>query len=146
MPRRSRGPRLWLRPPRHRAGRRDSAVWIIRDGGRDKSTGCSAGERGEAEKRLASYIAAKYAPERRERDISEIPLADVITIYLRDVAPGQARPEKAAERCDRLLDFFGEKMLDFVTGESCRAYAQGVYPFEPRSNTLSNPSVAESNL
>jgi len=48
----------------------------------------------------------------------------VISIYLADVAPNQARPEKAAERCGRLLQFFGERKLDSVTGAACRAYAE----------------------
>ena len=82
------------------------------------------GERREAEAALAEYIASKYAPARRERDIGEIPVADVISVYLADVAPNQARPEKAAERCGRLLEFFGERHLSEVTGSTCRAYAE----------------------
>ena len=45
MPRRSKGARLWLRPERAAGGRAERAVWIIRDGGVDKSTGCGASER-----------------------------------------------------------------------------------------------------
>lgn len=111
MPRPNKGAHLWLRPPR-----RDSAgcvvknaVWIIKDSGRQVSTGCGAGEREAAERKLAEYIASKYAPERRERALSEIRVADVIKIYLDDVAPGHARPEKTAERAERLLEFFGDK-------------------------------------
>jgi integrase len=37
--------------------------------------------------------------------------------------PGQARPEKAAERAERLLDFFGHMTLDEITGAKCREYA-----------------------
>ena len=123
MPRQSRGPRLWLRPARERAKGLEPAVWIIRDCGRDKSTGRGASERHAAEEALAAYIASKYAPSRRERDIDQIPIADVISVYLTDVAPHQARPEKAAERCGRLLDFFGTRNLDAVTGSTCREYA-----------------------
>jgi integrase len=47
----------------------------------------------------------------------------VIAIYLQDVAPGQARPERAGERAERLLDFFGDKTLDKITGAKCREYA-----------------------
>ena len=61
---------------------------------------------------LADYIASKYTPARRDRDIAEIPIADVINVYLADVAPNQARPEKAAERCGRLLQFFGDEYLN----------------------------------
>ena len=74
-------------------------------------------------KGLQIYIASKYAPERRERPLSEIRVADVIAIYRVDVAPGQARPEKAGERAERLLEFFGHRRLDEVTGALCREYA-----------------------
>ncbi len=121
MPRHARGPYLWLRPPRERG---DPSIWIIRDAGRQFSTGLGVGDRGDAERRLAEYIAGKYAPARRERDIADIPIADVINVYLADVAPSQARPEKAAERCGRLLGFFGERRLNEVTGATCRAYAE----------------------
>jgi integrase len=125
MPRESRGPYLWLRPARQREDKgAERAVWVIKDAGHQQSTGFSIGARREAEAALADYIASKYAPARRERDITEIPIADVISVYLADVAPNQARPEKAAERCGRLLQFFGERTLDSVTGSTCRAYAE----------------------
>jgi integrase len=124
LPRHARGPYLWLRPARQRSAGSDPALWIIRDAGHQRSTGFGQSNRGEAEKALADYIADKYAPARRERGIAEIPVADVINIYLADVAPNQARPEKAAERCGRILEFFGERCLSEVTGASCRAYAE----------------------
>jgi integrase len=125
MPRQSRGPYLWLRPARQREDKgAERAVWVIKDGGRQHSTGFSTGARREAETALADHIANKYAPARRGRDITEIPIADVISVYLADAAPNQARPEKAAERCGRLLQFFGARTLDSVTGSTCRAYAE----------------------
>jgi integrase len=125
MPRRSRGPYLWLRPPeRDESGAVvKSARWIIKDRRRQTGTGCSASEIEEAERKLAEYIAAKYAPARRERGLAEIPISDVIDIYLSDVVPGQARPEKARERAGRLNDYFGAMTLDQITGATCRAYA-----------------------
>lgn len=124
MPRPARGARLWLRPARRRAnGAIEPAVWLICDGKRQISTGLGVDARAEAENRLSQHIAAKYAPERRERPLSEILIADVIAIYLADVAPGLARPEKTAERAERLLAFFGSETLDHVTGARCRAYA-----------------------
>jgi integrase len=125
MARHSKGAHLWLRPARDRGERGvERAAWVIKDDGRQIATGCGSTERQEAERALADYIASKYEPARRERDIAEIPVADVISIYLDDVAPGQARPEKAAERCCRLLDFFGEMRLSEVNGSTCRAYAE----------------------
>jgi integrase len=124
MPRQSRGPYLWLRPVRKRArdGSIERAVWIIRDGKHRQSTGCGDGDRGEAERRLAAHIASKHEAPRRERDLSAIPVADVLSLYLTEVAPGKARPKAIAARCKRLLVFFGGMKLDKVNGASCRAY------------------------
>lgn len=135
MPRPGKGARLYLRPARRddAGGVRESAKWLIRDGGRDIGTGCGVDARAEAERRLAEYLTSKYAPERRERDISQISVSDVIAIYLTDVAPYQARPEKAGERAERLLRFFGRRRLDEITGALCREYVESRHG-EGRSN------------
>jgi len=123
MPRHAAGARLWLRPARKDADGYDrEAVWVIKDGRRQVSTGFGPDGRAEAEKRLAEHIAEKYQPVRRERDLAEIHVADVIRIYVDDCAPNQARPEKAAERAERLLEFFGAKRLDEITGKLCGEY------------------------
>ena len=125
MPRQSKGAHLWLRPARDRGDKGvERATWVIRDGGRQIATGCGASERREAEKALADHIASKYQPARRERDISEIWIADVLNVYLTDVAPRQARPEKCGERILRLAEFFGDKHLSDINGSTCRAYAE----------------------
>jgi integrase len=123
MSRQSKGAHLWLRPERDRGDKGvERAAWVIKDDGRQIATGC--GERREAEAALGEYITSKHQPVRRERDISEIQIADVLNIYAADVAPRQARPEKCGERILRLIDFFGEKNLSEVTGSTCRAYAE----------------------
>ena len=137
MPRSNKSSHLWLRPARR--GGTEAAVYIILDGRRQVSTGCGIDAREEAEKRLADYIANKYAPERRERPLSEIRISDVIPIYLADVAPGQARPEKAGERAVRLLQFFGDRRLDQITGWLCREYATWR---DGRANRSKGPAVA----
>ena len=124
MPCPRKGARLWLRPASRDASGKiiENARWLIKDGGRQIGTECGANAREEAEKRLADYIASKYAPERRERPLSEIRIADVIGIYLADVVPGQANPAKAGERAERLLEFWGLQTLDYVNGTTCREY------------------------
>lgn len=125
LSRKSKGARLWLRPARTDAdGIVRAARWFILDGTKQIGTGIGEGEGGEAEKRLAEYIAAKHAPPRRERALAQIPIADVIAVYLDDVVPGQARPQQGAERAERLLEFFGDKTLDDVTGKLCREYVE----------------------
>ena len=124
MPRPNKGARLWLRPARRKGGRLiANAVWIIIDGNRHIATGCLKGQAGEAEKRLAAYIAEKYRPSRHARDIDQIDVADVLSIYLEDCGPRMADQPKL-ERCiARLNDYWGGKMLSQVTAAECRAYA-----------------------
>lgn len=119
MSRRSKGPRLYLKPPR-RDG--EQPIWIIRDGAASTSTGCGKGELAEAERKLAEYLASKHQPARRNSSIETIPVSDVIDIYGADVVPGLARPEKAIERADRLLEFFGKYHLADISGKLCRKY------------------------
>lgn len=123
MPRRSKGAHLWLRPARRKHGRVVArAVWIIIDGSRHISTGCFEGQAGEAEKRLAEYIAAKYQPARRARDIAQIDVADVLSIYLDDCGGRQADQDELARRIGKLNEFWGGKTLASVNAASCRAY------------------------
>ena len=124
MPRTSKGARLWLRPARRKGGRLiANAVWIIIDGGRHVATGCLKGEAREAEKKLAAYIAAKYRPSRLAKDIDQIDIADVLSLYLDDCGP-RITDQPKLERCiGRLNDFWGGKMLSEVTAAECRAYA-----------------------
>lgn len=58
MPRRAKGARLYLRKRRGR-----ETVWVILDEENEASTGCGAGDRGSAEKALASYIARGEVPQ-----------------------------------------------------------------------------------
>ena len=83
MPRPSKGPRLYLRRSRPTVGRK--AVWLIRDGQRDFATGClgSSADKGPpeaAQQALARYIADKYRPTRKARDIEKIDIADVLSM------------------------------------------------------------------
>src|SRR5215470_15704297 len=91
MPRPRKGARLWLRPERRDStGKLNSnAAWFILDAGKHIATGCAPGEVAAAESKLAKYIATKYAPARTERELTDILVADVLTIYLEDCAPDE---------------------------------------------------------
>lgn len=127
MPARAKGPRLWLRKERRgRDGSSRRATWIIRDGGRDQSTGCAAHDTDGAERALARYLAAKHARAaagQRNRHPSQIPIADVLTLYARDVAPSHARPKETALRLAALDAYAKDDRLSAVNGAWCRAYA-----------------------
>ena len=124
MPRDAKPPRLWYRKPRRSAQGRvpEKGVWIILHGGRQQSTGCSKGDRQGAERALAEFITASHVVPSRRRRIEDIPIADVLHVYLRNVVPEIATAQKAAGRIDRLLDWWGTMMLDEVTRDACRQF------------------------
>jgi len=126
MPRRSKGPRLWLRRPRKdRAGRTiGQATWIIIDGNKHVATGCAAGEAERAQRRLSEHIAQKYEPTRTERALERIDIADVLSIYYDDVCARVADPGKVVSQLQRLNAYWGGKPLASVTGAACRDYTQ----------------------
>jgi integrase len=126
MPRPAKGARLWLRPERlDDQGRvRERSTWIIRDGSKTVSTGCAPEARADAEKCLSAYIEQKYRPARRRREIEEIGIADVLAIYLEDTRESQANKRAFDGRIERLAEWWGEKTLSEVTGETCRAYVE----------------------
>jgi integrase len=127
MPTRSKGPRLWLRPQRKdAAGVVRRAVWIIRDGRHDESTGCFAHDIGGAERSLARYLATKHAKAafgKRNRHPAAVPIADVLNLYARDIAPTHARPHETAARLATLDEYFKDATLADINGRACRDYA-----------------------
>ena len=126
MPRSShKGPYLILRRARKVGNRTVArAVYIIRDGKKHVATGCFAGEAEEAHRKLAEYIQSKYEPTRRERELEEIRVADVLSIYLDDRSDHQSNLEQLAARIGRLNEFWGDKSLAEVTSATCREYAR----------------------
>lgn len=140
MPRRSKGARLQLKAARQdKAGTvTHRATWIIRDNGRDVSTGCAADEIAAAEQKLKEYIASKYAPKRKAQDLEVIPVGDVLSIYLdaqlvtlrdrfkvtEELEDTIADIRRFKKRIARLNDWWGAKMLAEVDGEQCRAFVK----------------------
>jgi integrase len=117
---RAKGTRLWLRPEYEKT----SSVWVIRDGTRQISTGCAPNDREEAERKLGEYIAAKHKPARLGgRDPLSVPVADVANIYLQERAPSQKRAHETIRRIMAVAEFYGDKTLAAVNGQSCREYA-----------------------
>jgi hypothetical protein len=125
MPARNKGPRLYLRRARRDKVGGHSSIWLILDGKDQHSTGCAAHDLEGAERALARYLAGKHARAARQagsRNPDQIPIADVLALYLTDVAPKHARPEETKGRIRELDNFFGERMLSYISGETCRAY------------------------
>lgn len=125
MPRRGKGARLWLQPARRDQHGQiiERAVWVIRDGGLKRSTGCGASEAAKAERALADYIDGKYrAPQISQRDPAACKVADVIAIYADDVAHKHSRPKETAARLDQVLDLLGDKSLADINRKTCEDY------------------------
>lgn len=110
LPRRSKGPRLWLDPRRKQ--------WVIRDGADFIRTGCAASKTELAEKLLAKHIARKYEPSK-----SPIPpIADILLVYDKEVVP-KLKSRSAKYHVSNLSEWWGDKTLADVTSANCRAYA-----------------------
>jgi integrase len=127
MPRPAKGARLWLRPEERNSDGtlRKRAVWVIRDGSRKISTGCPPQDRPGAERALGEHLANKYQPNRgRGRHPSEILIADVLAIYLSDVAPRHAREQETKQRVLTLDSWWADRTLADVNGANCRAYVE----------------------
>ena len=116
MPRHTKGPRLWLQPARRdREGEIiEQAVWVIRDGSIKRSTGCGPREAEQAALKLKNYLNDKPTERTCDHDPSAALIADVVAIYGEDVVSKHARPKETAARLSRILDFFGDKTLDFL--------------------------------
>jgi integrase len=127
MPRQAKGARLWLKPgePATETRAARQAVWIIQDGTRRISTGCSKDDRRKAEERLAAHIIERYEPPRASgRGPAEIHIADILNIYTEDRGQHVKRPVELGQRMSALLGFFGEKSLSEISGPLCRAYVK----------------------
>lgn len=127
MSRKSKGPHLWYRKERRnpKTGKlKESGTWLILDAGNQIPTGCTEVEVGEAQIKLATYITERYRPLRREQDIEELVVADVLSIYDEDTGSGQANQRVYESALGRLNDWWGARKLAEITGETCRAYVK----------------------
>jgi integrase len=99
-------------------------MWVILDGARHFPTGCAESEIAEAERKLAQHVANKYVSPRRERDIEDISIADVLNVYFDDSYARQANQRTFEGRIKRLNEFWGHRVLADVNGETCREYCR----------------------
>jgi integrase len=111
LPRRAKGPRLYLDPKRR--------VWVIRDGSRFIRTGCAESNVERARKLLGRYLASQYEPQPSSSPM----IADVLLAYTKEVIPHKrtARTMRYSVGC--LERWWGDKTVADVTAINCRAYA-----------------------
>lgn len=90
-----------------------------------KSAQAAAQLREKAEGKLTEYLAAKHdAAPRANRRPDQTPVADVLSVYLDNVVPRQGRPGKVARRIERLIAWWGDKLLSQVDAARCAAYVK----------------------
>lgn len=132
MPRRAKGPRLYLRPGRvdRRTGFALPATWVIRDGATEVGTGCRADGMPAAERQLAEYIATKWTPsDARDalgrRDPTRVGVAEVLALYAQERAPQlKSDPSSTAGFIRHLVAWWGERMVADVRRSTCKAYVE----------------------
>jgi integrase len=52
----------------------------------------------------------------------QIPVADVIALYVRDIVDHHARPKETKSRLNAILDLFGNNVLADINGDLCRQF------------------------
>lgn len=120
MPRRAKGPRLYLR---RLTGRNRTSTWVILDGPTEISTGCAEGNREGADIALANYLTEKYEPPRSGGKLSKILITDVMTLYLREQGPLTADAGAwIGWMAAPIGDWWSDKTLANVNKSTCIAY------------------------
>lgn len=126
MPRRAKAPRLYLR---ERPGR--GRYWVILDKGREFGTDCREDDTQGAETALSDYIAQKYEPPKHSAALSQVLIADVVNVYLREHAPKTLSLDWICHTAAPIIDWWGDKPLSSIRRTTCDEYviwrtAQGV--------------------
>lgn len=114
MPRRKEPARLWFRG--------DTGTWIIKDGSKRISTECAEHEIERAQEKLAEYIASQYRPE-RGGSASQVPIGDVLLVYVEEKANQTSRPKETLAAIGRLSSFFWAYNVVDIKGKLCREFA-----------------------
>lgn len=127
MGRPRKGARLYLRRGRidPRTGRALAAVYFIRDGQKNISTGCGPERLAEAEVALAEYVSARAAaarPKDRAQEPETVLVDEVVALYALEKAPKAADPSGVAARLSAILDWWSGKTLGDIRRSSCQAY------------------------
>lgn len=111
MPRRAKGPRLYLDPTR--------GTWAIRDGENFIRTGRPESERAEAEAALGKYLARKFQPTPSATPL----IAEMLLAYRQEHAPHTRSEDTIRLTIGNLEKWWGDKRLSDVTARNCRSYA-----------------------
>ncbi len=151
MSRPSKGARLYVKRQKGR-----QAVYVIRDGAKEVSTGCSTENADGAMQALKDYLASHYRPDTGTRSLSNVACADVLMLYLTDLPADSPSRETIRYHCKALSAYWGDKSLADVKGSTCREYISRrtkppsspsrLLESQKRSGRLIKPSTARQEL
>ena len=114
MPRPTKGARLVFRENRN--------LWFIRDGQKERGTGCLKQDRAAAERKLKDYLAEKHQPDFGGGDPSEVSIVDALTIYAAEHAPTVERPDVILGSVESLGEFWAGMTVAQITKKTCKDY------------------------
>ena len=117
MPRKAKGPRLYLR---QREGR--GAAWVILDGGHEESTGCFERDVEGAQRAFAAYISAKYSAPKTGGQLDRTAIADVLNLYLKEHAPKTRSIDFIRHTAKPIAQWWGDKTLSRINAKTCSDY------------------------
>lgn len=156
MPRQAKGPRLYLREGRIEpsTGKRRDAVWVIRDGSTELSTGLPREQLDAAGRQLSEYIARKWAPIVQGGDPSDpkqVLIDEVLALYALEKAPKLADPKSVKGWLQNLAAWWTGKTVADVKRSTCQAYvkwrtAQRIASGKGRSSRLVSEQTARREL
>lgn len=98
--------------------------WVIKDGNYQKRTGFLEYQVTEAERALAVYIGEKHDPIKENGRSAEIPIADVLSVYLDSKINKSPKPTELTACINRLNDYWGGKTVSLILGPSCREFTE----------------------
>ncbi|MGK7651068.1 site-specific integrase [Roseovarius sp. B08] len=116
MPRKSKGARLYFR----KAKNKRRAVYVIRDGGKEYSTGTT--DFSEAETALRIYLNERDKP--RAASSENYLVTDALFTYGSERAENTENPERIGYAIDALSMWWSGRTVSDVNENSCHAYAR----------------------
>jgi len=118
MPRVAKGPYLKLRK---REGAQ--ALWYIQDGSSRIATGVGAEDADGARQALTDYLSKDITRSNfAKQEATALTVAEVMILYAEDCIPSQKKPEEAAQRAMRIVEFFGDMACEEITPSTTKAY------------------------
>lgn len=137
-------PYLWLRPGRVGTdGVERGAIWLIKHGTRQLSTGCGAGESKIALEKLDEYRVSRHAPTTgKNQPAAKVLIADVVARYIDAKSASVARPQELAQRLVNILEWWGDRTLAGIDSVSCGEYVKSRVgkPWKAHARKVEDPT------